>query len=283
MTRTVIIGDVHGRLEPFMALLKKAGAIDEHGQRIEGVTVIQMGDILDLGYFNHEADFYTKTRHLIDVQMIGNHEWPAFAPNSGAVQFNGWDDRDRDAEILVKRDFREGRFVAAHHVGDWLLVHAGLHPAMQAAAGLTGTAEDIANSLNELLLNDPSNTIFNAIGERRGGGAKFGGIFWNDITDLNEAYANGGEVKQVCGHSSYGETGEQVEDTLWMIDTKGGCAALVTDDDGKTFELIVENREPKPRQVRLSEDEVRDMIRELVEDGELTDTEAQQLLGQTLG
>lgn len=279
--RIVIVGDVHGRKEPFLKVLKRAGAIDENGVRIEGVKVIQLGDLLDLGYMNAEADFYEWAKPYIDVQCVGNHELPAFAPNAEAVAFNGWADRDRDAEILVKRDFREGRFVAAAHVGDWLLTHAGLHPMfMQEGSRLANldTAEQISEALNGMFINSPDHMIFNAIGAQRGGRALYGGIFWNDITDLVDSYQSFADVPQICGHSSYCTTGEQVPGLLWCIDTRGGCAALVTDDDGQTFELIVEEREPQPRRVRIDAEQVRQMLQELVADGELSEQEAQQIM-----
>jgi hypothetical protein len=86
--------------------------------------------------------------------------------------------------------------------------------------------------------------IFDAIGYMRGGMNSWGGIFWCDIRDLRQPYQSGikNVVSQICGHSSYAQREEgypQFADNLWCIDTRGSVSALVTEDDGKSFEWIM--------------------------------------------
>jgi len=279
--KTVIVGDMHNRLEAVTSLFLRIGIIDENGNRNPGFHVIQMGDRLSLGYFEQEAEFYQRVDPWIDVQLLGNHEYPFVAQNPNDVMFGGAENRDYVAEQMLRRDYFLGKWQMVTSVGKWLITHAGLHPAWMTIGPLVhcNTASDYAETL-EMMFEDfrevPANQtsehpywpVFNAIGQQRSSsnfGPKYGGIVWNDIADLKPAYEEQTGVPQICGHSSYCDTGLQTPD-LWCLDTKGGCAALVTSDDGETFELFIEERTPKPRQYSvedLSYEEVKNWIDEL--------------------
>ena len=208
--------------------------------RVKNTRVTQVGDLLSLGYNEQEAEFMKFAWDFLDVKCLGNHEAPAIYPVHARIEFSGWHHRDRIAEQMVRSKHNAGEYVIAHSVGDWLVTHAGLHPVLAESAGIdiTDSAEKIAEQLNTLWVSNPMHEVFVAIGYNRGGYHAYGGVLWNDLFDLDKAYAeNPNYVPQICGHSSYADTG-MYHPHLWCIDTKGSVAALVTDDDGETFELI---------------------------------------------
>ena len=55
--RLVVVGDVHGQLDPFVKILQHAGLIDKQQNWIGGhERLLQMGDIFDRGPQAKEAD-----------------------------------------------------------------------------------------------------------------------------------------------------------------------------------------------------------------------------------
>jgi hypothetical protein len=122
-----------------------------------------------------------------------------------------------------------------------LLTHAGLHPSfVVSGVGAAGVAE----WLNDVWVEDRvGRSVFSAVGVMRGGGDRFGGIFWGDAVDLQRAYCGvGGLLKQVCGHSSYAESLDGypwLAEGLVCVDTGDSCAALVSDiGDGSDWRFV---------------------------------------------
>lgn len=245
--RTVIIGDVHGRLEKLEALLERTGCLDG-GERVAGTHVIQLGDLVNLGYGVSELAFLERAWPWIDEHLIGNHELPAVHWSPGSASFQGWDTRDPLAAQFVADRARSYR--AASAVGDWLITHAGLSQFYWGLLdGGERSARELAGVINELWQSQPTEPdwhveLFEAIGEARGGWSRHPGIMWTDIGELLDDYdAIGFPLNQIVGHTPTGGPELHAGGQVWCIDAKpvlgdwGGVAALVTDDDGASLKL----------------------------------------------
>lgn len=255
--KTVIVSDIHNRLAAITALFRRIGIIDENDVKQDGFYVIQVGDRLSMGYGEQEDFFYKTVDPWIDKQLLGNHEWPWVCNHREFCKYDGMENQDIVAEQMLRRDFRMGKWDIVTHVGDWLITHAGLHPTYMNVGKLAecSTAAEYAQAIEDMWVEfmqvssyearqHPYFELFSGKGHRRTTNYRLalpvGGILWSDIVDLTPEYeVENTHVPQICGHSSYCKTGLQAEN-LWCIDTHGGVAALVTEDEGKTFELFVE-------------------------------------------
>lgn len=222
----VIIGDIHARWDTFRALLEEIGVISitsgdpMKDVRNEGFRIHQLGDALSLGYGEVEANFYRYFWHIInddDVILLGNHELPVVWPN-WSMDFHGWDERDSEAEMMVKEKWGEHRLVAASSVGDWLLTHAGLIPRYQRPYREEGASMgEVAQHLHKLLLEDISDNARAQLGGAiTGMDGMMGGIFW--VRPQGHMNMEPGlHFKQMFGHTPGGPT--ELRPGVWMIDT----------------------------------------------------------------
>ena len=78
--KTIVLSDIHNREFVVKDLFRKIGLMDDQGNRADGFHVIQLGDLLSLGYGEQEAEFLKWIRPFIDVQLVGNHEYPSIGP-----------------------------------------------------------------------------------------------------------------------------------------------------------------------------------------------------------
>lgn len=273
-TTTVISGDVHARLDKARELYQRIGMIecptDDPMQDVRnpGFVHVQLGDSVSLGYAEVEAEFYRWYFDVVGVDhaLLGNHELPAVWWDPDAVMFLGYHDRaevadperrarletdigrDREADQLVRDAFGSGRYQVAHAVGEWLVTHAGLSVVHEAEHGLAGKpAHEIADYLNAHFAECLTTRRASPILDSRS--MVDGGIMWLRIEHLVAEYGQGARsLPQIVGHSGY--MGPELHhDLVWDIDTPqgvedaigrseyGGVAALMTRDDGRTFEL----------------------------------------------
>jgi hypothetical protein len=244
-TTHIVFGDMHNREYVVRDLFNKVGLIDAHGNRVPGFNTVQLGDRLSLGYGEQEASFNEWVDPFIDTQLVGNHEYPAIGPMGFLMEFVGWEDRDRVAEQQVRRDAMADpmRWRLAHNVGPWLITHAGLTPAAQKELGAGQTAAEYAEALNDLWLKhlterDPDPLIIDA----RENGV---GVLWNRLTYLRAGYRADSHVPQIVGHTPFDPNPkfqppcvQNRDENLWAIDTPGSCAALVSTDEGQTWDLV---------------------------------------------
>ncbi len=251
----IVFGDMHNRYHVVRNLFKKLGLIDDDGNRVPGFYTVQLGDLVSLGYGEQETEFLRWVRPFIDVQLIGNHELPAIGPYPDYVAFQGWDERDIVAEQMVRAEWRKAQmefnpdlWCAATSIGDWLITHAGASVAVLKELNAIGkSAEEIALQLN--------NEWIDHLAERTpdpifiGTGQSTGGIFWHRIQYLRAGYLKM-HVPQIVGHTpfdhnkKYNPPALQNKDgNLWCIDTAGSCCALITQDDGKTWEPVLSDYE----------------------------------------
>lgn len=257
MTKTLIIGDIHSRWPKFLQVLQRAGVIDDKGNRVDGFRIIQLGDAVSLGYGDKEKDFYASLDGWIDEFVIGNHELPAFWWNGNDMQlgFNGYEDRDREAEKLVQKRYSEGGYVAAASVGKWVITHAGIAPIYQKVNGYRASnvhegmsTEEIVMDLNMRFRQCQKYRRYDPVISGRQMGGAYQGIFWLRIWHLQNGYG-AMHIPQIVGHTPHVEYAPKqiVEERLWCIDSPpvhdymhGGVVGLLTEDDGENFEVIYE-------------------------------------------
>lgn len=247
---------MHNRQLVVQNLFEKIGLITPEGERVPGFHTIQLGDLLSLGYGEQEADFLKWVRPFIDKQLVGNHELPAFSPYSDYVSFVGWDERDIVAEQMVRSEFMTARmennpdlWVAATHVGKWLITHAGASIQVQKELGIGKSAEAYAAELNELFIDHITNKTADPI--IIGTGQQNGGIFWHRIPYLRAGY-RAQHVPQIVGHTPYDHNQkfappavQNRDGNLVCIDTPGSCCAMLTQDDGETWQIVTSDYEVK--------------------------------------
>lgn len=254
--KTIVLSDMHNRMACARDLFQKIGLMDEDGERVDGFHVIQLGDLLSLGYGEQEVEFLEWVRPFIDEQLIGNHELPALVHRPDLVKFVGWEDRDIVAEQMVRSEFRQAYtqsedsnlWKAATHVGKWLITHAGAsHMVLSELEVEDKTARAIAHTLNDLfddmIMTNKIDPIFYHAG------ASDGGIFWLRLQYLRAGYRSC-HIPQIVGHTPYMDkmcppSIQNKDGNLWAIDTPGSIAALITEDDGETWELIQSDYEYK--------------------------------------
>jgi hypothetical protein len=140
--RVVAVGDVHGGITPFVAILERAGVIDAHRKWIGGKTVfVQTGDVTDRGAGVRDAldllmalEPQAKSAGGRVHVLLGNHE---------IMNLVG-DTRDTTPEILASfggdNAYREsfgptgryGKWLRGKHpivkIDDSLFLHAGINP-----------------------------------------------------------------------------------------------------------------------------------------------------------
>jgi Calcineurin-like phosphoesterase len=229
----IVIGDVHARPHALLALLQAAGAVDGHGRRRRGWRVVQLGDLLDR-HASAEANLQTArlAAATIDVVLAGNHEGrmlaePASAhgPALATLAAEGWPH-------------------AAAACGDWLVTHAGVHPAL--ASDLPPGAGACAVELNHRWHSRTcggDDELFHAIGPTRGGDAPFGGILWLHADEWPPKAST--PWGQIVGHVPQAQPRLR-PGPCWAIDLggrRGRLAALVRPRDGEAWRAVVV-REP---------------------------------------
>jgi hypothetical protein len=201
---TLVIGDCHGHYARLLALLVQEGIVDpDTEERINhDVEVVQLGD---LGHFGEGGDgptadlfCYEKAEEWFDMLLWGNHDRAVI---DGTHAFKGYYDPPESTKHIMKYLRNTGQMRLAWHAHDFLLTHAGLHRAFfSASVGKLlkpGSAEDIANQINQLELQKPTHAVWDMIGGHRGGRYPIGGILWRHS---GEKLYEG--VRQIFGHST---------------------------------------------------------------------------------
>ncbi len=226
----MVLGDLHGSLEAFRAILGRAGLIAEDSWRGGRAILVQLGDVVDRGpdsiaTYEFLASLQVRARKGKGrvVRLLGNHE---VALLEGYFELADFPEPEKFAEA-IRRDVLDGRVQAAFAHGGWLFTHAGLHYNLLTRIRLemTGAADGrrrftprrLAAHLNARFLaavesGDYSDPIF-AVGHSRGGDEATGGIFWADYDDELEAPRRAPRVHQVFGHTPEGYEGARFRRT----------------------------------------------------------------------
>lgn len=193
----VIVGDIHGRPDLLEGVLVAAGAARRRGgalERTKGVEVIQLGDLLHVGYdsLTGDRECLAALGRLVDVALIGNHE----AAMIGGPTFRGYfltpGLRDDYLQAIAG-----GLVVPAAVRRHALITHAGLVP--RAFGGRPNPPR--ADRALDLLLEawedrGAGAAVFNAVGQLRGGWSDRGGVLWRDDREPLS-----GAFPQVYGHT----------------------------------------------------------------------------------
>jgi Calcineurin-like phosphoesterase len=225
----VVIADVHGRADALRAVLCEVGVLDARGRRRRGSWVVQVGDLLDRrGTEAGNLAVAQLAAEAIDVVLAGNHE--AQLLRSGA--------HGAALALLATRGWPH----AAAAAGDWLITHAGVHPAL--AADLPRAASECAAEINDRWHRGRAGEpLFEWMGPARGGAAPFGGIFWLGAGEWPRAEPS--PWPQISGHVPQ-RAPRLLAARRWSIDVggRGGrLAALVrTRADGPWRPVVASAR-----------------------------------------
>ncbi|MBR4681827.1 MAG: metallophosphoesterase [Elusimicrobiaceae bacterium] len=211
--RLVVVGDVHGQLEPFVKILQHAGLIDKQcnwtGSRDR---LLQMGDIFDRGPSAKEADL------LLDkiqkqaaqagsevIRLAGNHELEIILSNflmSGLDGVEAIHLRDKITAQVLSGDVR-----GAYAYKGFLFTHAGVNSKLYRIFQMQledASAYNIATLINLIFKESIKHQFFKHpifnISLSRNGSNKFGGIFWEDLVDLAHSFRQS-PLWQVIGHT----------------------------------------------------------------------------------
>jgi hypothetical protein len=181
MTRTFIVGDIHGHADRLAELLDRSGVLSEGGE------IILLGDVGHYDSTTHQQDLLTW--QLVErlpncTALWGNHDYANVNPTQHG--FTGHDMAFPEVIEIIRRV--KPVFAVERH--GYVLTHAGIAPRFGAPAGTP--PEIIATTLNQC----EGLPAVNDISYRRGGFATQGGILWRDASEpLYDA------VPQVFGHS----------------------------------------------------------------------------------
>lgn len=211
--RLVVVGDVHGLLEPFIAILRHAKLIDKNLNWCGGQhRLLQMGDIFDRGPHSKEADA------LLDklqeqalkaggevIRLVGNHELEMLLSNFSISGLKGKEAQQTKEKLTTQ--VLQGALRAAYAYKGFLFTHAGVTRKLYRIFKLQledASAYNLATLINLIFRESIrhqffKHPIFN-ISVTRMGTDRFGGIFWEDLPDLCAAFPRS-PVWQVIGHT----------------------------------------------------------------------------------
>jgi len=211
--RFIAVGDIHGRLEPFVNMLRHAGLVNQYSDWCGGTArLLQIGDTVDRGPHSLQVDDILdrlqvqaeKTGGQV-IRLVGNHELEVILGNFDMSQIP-----PQRLEMLQQKligQVADGKIKAAYAYKGFLFTHAGVSRRLMQI--FDGHLEDLSAANLAILINFIfkesiahqfyKHPIFN-ISRRRAGTSRFGGVFWEDLEDLIKSYHQS-PVWQVVGHT----------------------------------------------------------------------------------
>ena len=217
--RALIIPDLHNHVENA-----------EHWLGVSAAPrVIFLGDYFD--DFHDDAFDARRTatwlRHRIetteDVFLIGNHDAAYMFAEAGGLYCPGFTPEKAEAirGILERRHW--DRFKLVHQEQEWLLSHAGIHPAWIGETGVAGILRRCAEAV-ELAWEGEFDPILGA-GLDRGGKQRHGGPLWMDWGSLVPVPG----INQIVGHTPGREARMKIgpESENHCLDVHNGAVAAV--------------------------------------------------------
>lgn len=204
------------------------------------VYVVQLGDLGHVGQDNRTGDMFcyrAAVNGWIDLVLWGNHD--RFAIDAGHA-FRGCVTPTAETQAYMDELMVQGRYKLAHNAHGWLVTHAGLHVAfrdqqvdmhlkndVQAFVDWINDADDQWFKLEGLEQKHAIDRapelaeafmIRDAVGSKRGGSSRYGGILWRDKTE--KLYA---PFPQVFGHSAHSKHIVQEFDRVGSTTQKSYC------------------------------------------------------------
>ena len=211
--RLIVVGDIHGQLEPFVKILQHAKLINDHWEWCGGQDrLLQMGDVYDRGPKSAQVDQLLDKlqRQAADssgavIRLVGNHELEILLGN---FTISGLDELEaKRLHDKLSRQVLDGELKAAYAYKGLLFTHAGVTQKLFRIFEQQledASSHNIAVLINLIFKESIrhqffKHPIFN-ISVHRSGTDRFGGIFWEDIADLVKSFPQS-PVWQVIGHS----------------------------------------------------------------------------------
>jgi hypothetical protein len=203
--RFALIGDVQGYSDRLTEALLALGVDLDEGVIPEGLTIIQVGDLVHKGPDSAGCialvDRFLASSSSQWIQLIGNHE----------AQYIGGTPVARNLPLALQQvlrrwmDERRVRIAVAINsleLGPVLVTHSGITMSKWFAIGRPETSIEAADALNDELDASPS-TAF-AAGKELDFGVEPGVVWADACVDLLAGWTNSGTLpfSQVHGHSS---------------------------------------------------------------------------------
>jgi hypothetical protein len=180
MGQVVIIGDIGGHVDALNDALSNAGVdVDNHLIQ-DGMTVIQVGDLIHRGPASDQVvatvDAYLTNNPGRWIQLAGNHEanylfpatfrWNETISDTAQATLQRWWNTGQmqlaaavtTGGIRIRRSGGDRTVIGA---GDLLVTHAGLTAGMWHQLGQPDTAADAAAAINAQRYN-PNNSVWDA-------------------------------------------------------------------------------------------------------------------------
>lgn len=248
--KVFIIGDIHGEYHGFAAALISSKLMNpDLNWTGKQNILVQIGDIIDRGLYPMQID------KLLDVlqeeskkyggkvvRLIGNHELEILRKNYSITSLPYFQ-IESFRNKLVKQ-IAEGTLQAAYAAKGFLITHAGVCNDLyevfkQELPKITPTI--LAKHINTIFKkavaeHNYDHPIFN-ISFMRGGDAKYGGIFWEDLRSL---ILNHKKVpfNQVLGHTRILENYQTKDGKITAIDI--GLIKVL--EGGYSYPVISKNK-----------------------------------------
>jgi hypothetical protein len=155
---TFVIGDIGGQLDIFEQSLRSVGVNTETMVIPEGVTVVQLGDVIrmhDSPQLDNMAvlalvDGLRRNNPGRYIQLWGNHEYGAFHWHLPGTHWKVETDH-RNSLVAAMQDWiTAGHTNIAVAIGDTLVTHAGLTHGYWKQIGSPQSAAEAASALNGL-------------------------------------------------------------------------------------------------------------------------------------
>jgi len=212
--RLVVVGDIHGQLDGFVKILRHAKLIDAQQNWCGShVRLLQIGDVFDRGPHGKQADaLLDKLQHQAAqqtgcevIRLVGNHELEMLLSNFAICRL------PREEAIALRdkltKQVLDGELRGAYAYKGYLFTHAGVTNKLYRIFKMQladASAANIATLINVVFKESISHQFFKHpifnISVSRAGPDRFGGIFWEDLTDLVKSYPQS-PFWQVIGHT----------------------------------------------------------------------------------